>query len=117
MKRRLFSLVVVMLAVGCGDSTSPTVGPPTSIAVVTGNNQTHLVGRPLPEPLVVWVQDSNGNPVPGQSVAFSVVAGGGSVLAGSIFTDNGGEARDQWTLGTVVGNQAVEVRVRTLPDI
>lgn len=45
-------------------------GPPASIASVSGNSQSGVVGTVLPAPLVVKVKDTYGNSVPGASVAF-----------------------------------------------
>ena len=46
-----------------------------------------------------------------QLVNFRVIAGGGSVFAGSALTNKDGIAQERWTLGTVAGDtQRVEAR-------
>lgn len=58
---------------------SATPGEPSSFEIVSGNNQTGTVGKPLPDPLVVKIRDQNGNPVPGVGVDFTVTLGDGTV--------------------------------------
>ena len=97
----------------CRDTGGPTLnpGPPTSLQIVSGDQQTDTVGQELPNPLVVRVLDSTGQRVPGQIVNFRVTAGGGTVFAGAAITNDLGEARERWTLGTVAGDsQRVEAR-------
>jgi len=55
-----------------------------------------------PEPYVT-VTDGNGNPVPNTTVAFQVVAGGGSVNPMTSQTDAMGRARTAWTFGPQAG--------------
>lgn len=53
-------------------------GPAANVAVTSGNNQTAAAGVQLPQSLTVLVTDQYGNPVPGNSVAFSDLGAGGS---------------------------------------
>ena len=113
MKRTPAITLLLTFAFGCGDTGGPTLkpGPPASLQVVSGDQQTDTVGQELPNPLVVRVLDSTGHRVPGQIVNFRVTAGGGSVFAGAAITNDSGEARERWTLGTVAGDtQRVEAR-------
>jgi hypothetical protein len=64
-----------------------------------GDAQMWSATKPLPDPLSVRVTDSYNNPVPGVAVAYSVVAGGGSLSSASVNTDANGEARVTWTMG------------------
>jgi hypothetical protein len=82
-----------------------------SISILSGNNQTSVVGLELLDSLEVKVLNSDGVPLSGQLLNFSVVSGGGSVFAGSALSDSDGIIRERWTLGTVAGEQMVEVRV------
>jgi hypothetical protein len=68
----------------------------------SGDGQTGAAGELLPAPLVVKVT-RGGTPVPGITVAWNVVAGGGSVSAAASTTDAEGLASGGWTLGTVAG--------------
>jgi hypothetical protein len=45
--------------------------PPTSISVVSGSGQSTVYGTSFPQPLVVEVTDSTGQPLPGEIVKFS----------------------------------------------
>jgi hypothetical protein len=56
------------------------IGPATTLAILSGNNQTAAHGTPA-DPLVVLVTDANGNPVPGTTVTFAVVTGGTLAVA------------------------------------
>ncbi|MGD2114268.1 MAG: Ig-like domain-containing protein, partial [Acidobacteriota bacterium] len=76
--------------------------PPEQITVLSGANQTGVVERPLPLPLLVLVIDEAGNPVQGVDVTFEVLEGGGSFEGASsavVTTDLDGLADVPWTLG------------------
>lgn len=73
---------------------------PTSLEKVRGDAQEGTVGEALSLNPAVRVLDSQGNPIPGISVGFSVASGGGSVSGGSIGSGPEGEAAVTWTLGT-----------------
>jgi hypothetical protein len=107
------SLLALMIATGC-DSPSDSAGGarPARMDVVSGDLQpTAVVGTALSEPLVVRVVNANGKPLRGQLVNFRVASGGGAVFAGAAQTNENGEARERWTLGTVAGDtQRVEAR-------
>lgn len=55
-----------------------TVGSPSDLVYVSGNNQEWAVGKQLPEPLVVKVTDADGMPVSGHKIDFVLTAGAGS---------------------------------------
>ena len=85
--------------------------PPSSrIRVISGNNQSGMIGSVLPAPLVVAVTDSEGNPFPNKPVIFKVIQDDGMVNAGGppaptviVNTDAQGQARVQWKLGMRAG--------------
>jgi len=81
----------------------------SKITIVSGNDQSGVVGSTLGAPIVVKVTD-HGAPVSGKVVAFEVVennglltgaTGSGHALTAT--TDNNGLASMQWTLGTRAG--------------
>jgi adhesin/invasin len=79
-------------------------GPPASIAVNLGNNQTAAVGTAVATDPSVIVRDASLNPVPGVTVTFVVASGGGSVTAGVATTNPSGIATvGSWTLGPTSG--------------
>jgi alpha-tubulin suppressor-like RCC1 family protein len=107
------ALALGIAALSCGkDSTGPVApGKPSAVVIVSGDGQTATVGTELSAPVVVRVTDDAGTPVPGQLINFRVVSGNGSVFAGSSLTNAAGEARERWTLGTIVADdQKLEAR-------
>src|SRR5215468_8549051 len=78
-----------------------------SITIVSGNNQTGIVGTTLADPLVVRVRTRGKAGVPGLSVTFSVTLGNGSVNPTGVITDSTGTASTRLTLGTVAGTNGV----------
>lgn len=105
------ALLLGLLAAGCNGELVAGGQRPAEVLVVSGDLQTGTVGEELPQPLVVRVVDDAGRPVRDQLVNFVVTAGGGSVFAGAAITNEDGEARERWTLGTVSGDtQRVEAR-------
>src|SRR5579883_1860254 len=59
---------------------------------VSGDNQSGAIGNALPNPLVVQVLDSSGNPQSGVTVTFAVTSGGGSVSPTSAVTGSNDQA-------------------------
>lgn len=91
-------------------------GAVSSLAIVSGNGQTATRGTTLPAPIRVLVTDVYGNPVPGTSVSFAVVAGAGLLSAGAapaatatVTTGADGTAAVTWTLGAAAGTNTVTV--------
>jgi uncharacterized protein (TIGR03437 family) len=62
---------------------------PLAISAVSGDRQSGAPGAQLTQPLVVVVQDQNGNPVPGQIVTFAASPGGQVVPASAVTGANG----------------------------
>lgn len=105
------ALLLGLLAGGCNGEVVGGGHRPAEVLVVSGDLQTGTAGQELPQPLVVKVVDDAGRPVRDQLVNFRVIAGGGSVFAGSALTNKDGIAQERWTLGTVAGDtQRVEAR-------
>ena len=100
--RVVCALLLTLPACG-GDSSGPSVGPPETLSPVTGGNQTGTAGRSLTDPLVVKVSDSKGQAISGVGVNFTVVAGTGTLGAGSVQTSADGTASTTWTLGREAG--------------
>jgi Big-like domain-containing protein len=100
-------------ACGGGDLTLPEDQSPSEITVVAGNGQTGSVGSELSNPLVVRVDDAQGRPVPGVSVAFKLGAGadGGDTAPDTAQTGSDGRASSLWVLGGTEGQQTVNAEV------
>jgi hypothetical protein len=77
------------------------------LTLVDGDHQTGVVQTELPEPLVVRVTTADGDPIPNVPVAWTILAGGGTVTPGSASTNATGFAQATWQLGTALGEQRV----------
>lgn len=83
-----------------------------SLAPVAGNNQVAAAGTALAVLPRVLATDASGNPVPGASVTFEVTGGGGAVAGAVQLTGaDGTAAPGSWTLGPVVGPNALTARL------
>jgi adhesin/invasin len=85
---------------------------PASVVVVSGNSQTVPVNTALSQPLVVQVNDSSGNPVPGVSVVFS--APSGTITGSPATTNSSGQATANYTTGASSGSVSVTASVNKL---
>ena len=92
----------------CTDNTN--IGAPTAIEMASGNGQNGVVGRPLPNPLVVRVTDESGDPVPGVAVQWAA-QGGGTVSGSTSSTGSDGRASIQRILGDQLGQQTTTATV------
>lgn len=90
---------------------SPTASDAERVTVVSGINQTVVVGSRLPNDLVVLVLDANDNPVPGATVSWVVEPGNGSVESASTTTGANGRTSTKWTLGLLPGTYELEAQV------
>ncbi|HET7602275.1 MAG TPA: Ig-like domain-containing protein, partial [Gemmatimonadales bacterium] len=106
------AVLIPALVIACGgdDLVLPSEGTAASITATRGNNQSGTVGAALADSLQVRVLDKAGRPVPSQPVAWTVVAGGGSVVPASSTTDGNGYAGASWTLGSGAGTQQVRAK-------
>jgi len=87
-------------------------GPPGTLLILSGNNQSGNPGAALPSPLTAQLTDLGGNQLAGvQLVWESVVAGTVTLSNVQSTTDANGRTSASATLGTTAGN--VQVRVRT----
>jgi Invasin, domain 3 len=107
------SCLISGAACGGGDLTLPEDQSPSEITVVAGNGQTGSVGSELSNPLVVRVDDAQGRPVQGVSVAFKLGAGadGGDTAPDTALTGSNGQASSLWVLGGTEGQQTVNAEV------
>ncbi len=86
-----------------GQVTVTVAQSPTALIKVSGDLQSGTTGQALGAPLVVQVNDGNGHPVAGISVAFATSSG--SVNPTSLATATNGQAQTNWTLGSSAGQQ------------
>jgi Leishmanolysin/Bacterial Ig-like domain (group 1) len=79
-------------------------GNPGSISIGGGNNQAAMAGSAVPTVPTVLVRDGSGNPLPGQSITFTVTSGGGTVGSATVTSNAQGVASPgSWTLGATAG--------------
>jgi hypothetical protein len=104
------SALALALLAGCSNGEGPS-RVPSSIAAVSGNNQSGQVGTILPTPVVLRVTDKDGG-LPGVSVALAIPQGQGGVLSpASGVTDANGDFQTVWQLGGAIGSQTFTATV------
>ena len=89
------------------DPSTPTEA--TTLAVVSGNNQSAEVRANLANPLVVQVNDQNGDPFQGATVSFTTT--GGTLSSRSETTGSDGRASVTLTLPSTAGRVTVTASV------
>ncbi len=77
------------------------------IELVSGNNQTTLMGNELAYPIVIKVTDQNGDPHSGTDVSFIVEEGSTSVSSG--VSDEKGFVSVKWAVGNSSSDQILTV--------
>lgn len=98
---------------GVSGTASLVVDPtPAQVIKIAGDNQVSQANAALGIRPEVEVQDAGGTPVPGLSVSFAVIQGGGSAGSTGITGANGRTSTD-WVLGDP-GPQTLRVSVGTL---
>lgn len=88
-----------------------------SLSLVQGGAQAVQAGSELPNQIIVRVLDADGKPLGDHPVGFTVSAGGGAVQPGSALTDENGEAKTKWTLGTGELTQRLNATVQGLEPL
>ena len=96
------------------EATLPPV--PTTLSIISGDNQTGLIGEPLANPFVVEVRDENSNPLENVTVNFAVLTGGGTLNTTTVMTDANGQAESTLTLGSDSGTNTVEVSAEGITE-
>ncbi|RYD89794.1 MAG: hypothetical protein EOP50_16980, partial [Sphingobacteriales bacterium] len=92
----------------CSSALTISAGAAATISVVSGNTQSGTAGSAVASPLVVLVQDSEGNPIPNATVTFAATGGGGSVSPTSTTTNASGQAQTTFTLGNTAGSNTAQ---------
>jgi hypothetical protein len=92
---------------------------PSTIAIVSGSEQSAIVGTPFADPLVVSVSDAFGNPVSGVEVEFAAPPSGASATlsATSAVTDGSGTASIHATANGTAGSYVVTATVSGLAPV
>jgi hypothetical protein len=121
-KRQLLVNRIVLLVIGTVVFSSCTLGTDTSqpatIAIVSGDGQTAAVNTPLPDSLVVVIVGSFYEPIPDETVSWTIVApGGGSLSAVTSQTDQNGVAWTRYTAGATAGAVKIQAKISALSPI
>lgn len=91
-------------------------GRPVTLLRIAGNGQVGLVNQPLPDSLVVRVEDAAAQPVKNVSVQWSI-DGGGSLDQTTVVTGDDGRAAVQRMLGASPGEQTTTAAVSGLSPV
>jgi hypothetical protein len=83
----------------------------TTASVVSGDNQEADPADQLEMPVVFIVLDASGHRMPDILVEFSTPVGGGFVPLASATTDANGEVSTGWTMGSLGGQQSLQLLV------
>ena len=105
------------LAAAASEPFPVATGVAAELRPVAGEGQVTAAGSAVAVAPTVVVRDASGNAVAGVSVAFTVMAGGGSVAPEAIITAGDGTASAAWTLGTQVGGNALRATAAALPGV
>ena len=109
LQRPAVCVVALAILTACGETGPSELIPPASVTNVTGVPLSGPAGEALSEPVVVRVADVTASPLAGVSVTFAVSEAGATVDPATTITDDRGEARTRWTLGSAPGQQTLTV--------
>jgi hypothetical protein len=105
------------LANGITLTNTVTAGPAMALTIGAGDGQTAPASSPVAIAPTVHVVDAFGNVVAGDTIAFAVTIGGGSVDSAIATTDSAGNANaGTWTLGAGTGLQQVRATSAAVPS-
>jgi hypothetical protein len=107
--------VSAIFALACNGSTQAP-GLPAALVKIGGDAQAGYFNTALPIPYSVAVLDANNNDVPGVSVDWAIVTGGGSLSANPSTTNARGLATTTHTLGSATV-YVVTATVNGLPPV
>ncbi len=101
----------------CSDAGGPDRPVPAAIAAVKGGGQVTTVDLVLPDSIGVQVLDADGTAVPGASVHFTVLTGGGTASAAVVDADASGRAAVTWRLGQAAGENTLRAFIEDGPEL
>lgn len=86
----------------------------SQLVKIGGDLQTALVNTPFPQTLVVEVRDERNQPVPGQTIQWSVVSGTAVLSGSAVGTDANGRSTVTATAGASAGTVTVRAALGSL---
>jgi len=110
--------VIIAVAAACGGDSTGTGPQAASVTGVAGDSQTAPTGATLDFPLSFVALGSNGQPLSGVHVTWSVVpSGAASFTPATSTTDVNGTGSTTAKLGTFVGAITIHAAVSGVPDV
>jgi hypothetical protein len=112
-----------IVVTGTNGSVSATVseqsvaGPATTLAIVSGNNQSANPNTLLPNKLIVSVTDQYGNGVSGVTVTFTDNGAGGTFSSKTAVTTASGQASVSYTTSSNAGKVTISASTSTLGPV
>lgn len=92
-------------------------GAPAGMTIMAGNEQSGTVGTALADKLRVKVDDRFGNLVPGATVIWQALSGGGSLALSETTTDVNGLTETTATVGTAAGENKFKADVNNVAAV
>jgi N-formylglutamate amidohydrolase len=114
---RPYGWIFLVAAASCGSHGTevPSQQQPAAIQIVSGNAQSATAATAVASSPTVVVLDNSGRPIPGASVSFNVLSGGGWVVSSPVISDAQGRSSTAWYMGpTANQTQSIEARVGSL---
>jgi adhesin/invasin len=93
-----------------------TPAPGAALSIVSGDQQSDLIGSPLGQPLTVRVTDEFGSVVVGTAISWIPLRRSGSVATATSLSDGNGLASASYSLGTIAGVDSVRARLAVSAD-
>jgi hypothetical protein len=112
--RRWYRATPLLIIAACRADTpvtTPQSPVPSTVLIVSGNQQQADPQDILPDPIIFKVTDATGAPMKGVTLQFSVPIGGGSVPAQTKQSDSTGTISTTWAMGSDGGLQSLEARI------
>ena len=105
-EKLILFVAALVIAGACGDNKlGPTV--PASVAKISGDAQTLLVGNRASTPLVAEIKNSDGSPLSNVPVSWAVTSGGGSLATVVDTTDVNGQVSNTYLSAAIVATAKV----------
>jgi hypothetical protein len=114
-KRGIVALAAVSMALLAGCASDITAPAAADISVFSGAGQRGFTGLTLGSPLVALVTNSDGDPVAGVVVEFTVTSGSATVNPAEDVTGSDGLASTTVTIGDAAGPVQITAAVRESP--
>ena len=104
-------LLLVVVASSCSLGSEPDPQIITDFLIVSGDEQTGRVNTVLARPLVVQVNDLEGDPIQNVRVSWAIEIGSGAISSELTRTDRAGQTAINWQLGNEPGVGGVTARI------